>query len=424
MKKTLVALAALAVVGSVSAQSSVTVYGILDTGYSSYSNDGINGTKVRQNGLSSSNTITSRLGFRGVEDIGGGLKAKFNVELGINADDGSNQIGTNTGNVQSAAANSPGGALVFGRLSYVGIEGTWGEVRFGRDIHPGYYNYVVFDPFGAVGAAASLPSVQKIDAFVSTGTQVRFSNALSYFLPTNLGGVYGQVMFAPSEVQKGQALTPVPGSVAGATPGAGSSTLNDKDGGALGFRIGYRSGPFDIALGYAKVDATVLATGPRYGQSNDRETTNLAGSYDFGVIKLWAQYANLKVNNYRNAADNRNNSYLVGVTVPFGPQHLLKASLATSESSGQNSEETNKFGIGYEYRFSRRTAFYANAAVTDNKNGGRIGVGVLSTNSGAYQSSQFASGFAQPNAGVGSTGGAVAANGGSTGFDIGIRHAF
>jgi predicted porin len=430
MKKTLVALAALAAVGSVSAQSSVTVYGILDTGYSSYSNDGVGGTKVKQNGLSSSNTITSRLGFRGVEDIGGGLKAKFNVEMGINTDDGAGQIATNTGNV--AGAGSPAGSLVFGRLAYVGIEGTWGEVRLGRDIHPGYYNYVVFDPFGAVGAAASLPSVQEIDAFVSTGTQVRFSNGISYFLPANLGGIYGQVTYAPSEVTKGQALVPSLAPVAGVVPvGAASAQVNDKDGGAVGFRIGYRTGPFDIALGYSKVDATVQVqtTALRFGQSNDRETTNLAGSYDFGVVKLWGQYANLKVNNYRNIADNRNKSYLIGVTVPFGPQHLFKASFASSESRGQNNEETDKFGIGYEYRFSKRTALYASYGQASNKNGGRIGVGALSTASGSYANSQFASGFAQPNAGGtaivnGAAGGATAPNGDSRGFDIGIRHAF
>ncbi|MFM9879642.1 MAG: porin [Burkholderiaceae bacterium] len=418
MKKTLVALAALAAVGTVSAQSSVTVYGVLDVGYSNYENDALVG-KVKQAGLSSSNTITSRLGFRGIEDIGGGIKAKFNLELGINIDDGSNQIGTNTGNIQSAAANPAAGGLVFGRLSYVAIEGKFGEIRLGRDIHPGYYNYVVFDPFGAVGAAASLPSVQKIDAFVGTGTQVRFSNGIGYFLPSGLGGIYGQVMYAPSEVAE--------------PTGVPALGVNNKDDGeAFGFRIGYRTGPFDIALGYANVTSTVVGpvqagagVAAALGAGNDRETLNIAGSYDFGVVKLFAQYADLQVDSFRNSNQSvTNKSYLLGVHVPFGPQHLFKASIAASESSGQNSEETTKFGIGYELRLSKRTALYANYAQVANKNGGRIGVGVLSTNSGAYQSSQFASGFAQPNGGVGAGGGAVAAGGDSRGFDLGIRHTF
>lgn len=414
MKKSLVALAVTSLAGAALAQSSVTVYGIVDTGYSNYSNDAANGAKVRQSGLSSSNTITNRLGFRGVEDLGGGMKAKFNLEMGFNGDDGANQIGTNTGNVQNAAANSPGGALVFGRLAFLGLETKYGEVRLGRDIHPGYYNYVVFDPFGAVGAAASLPSVQKIDAFVSTGTQVRFSNGINYFLPSNLGGVYGQLTFAPSEVQSNAV--------------AGVGTQGKGDGKAYGARLGYAAGPFNGAIAYAKVRASTVAPAgagiAAPGSDNDRETINFGGSYDLGVAKLWAQYARLKVDNYGNAVGNlTNKSGMLGVTVPLGA-HLLKASYAQSENSGQNQWETTKLGLGYEFRFSKRTAFYTNFAMTDNDNGGRTGVGVLSTNSGAYVSSQFASGFAQPNGGVGAGGGAVAANGKSRGFDVGLRHAF
>lgn len=413
MKKSLVALAVASLGGAAFAQSSVTVYGIFDTGYSNYQNDAAAGGKVRQSGLSSSNTITSRLGFRGVEDLGGGLKAKFNLEMGFNGDDGANQIGTNTGNVQSAAANSPAGGLVFGRLAFVGLETKVGEIRLGRDIHPGYYNYVVFDPFGAVGAAASLPSVQKIDAFVSTGTQVRFSNGINYFLPSGLGGVYGQLTYAPSEVQSNVA------------PAAG--VPGDGDGEAWGARLGYAAGPLNMAVAYAKVKASVVAppgfgTAAAIGSVNDRETINFGISYDLGVAKLWGQLARLEVDNYANrVGEVRNTSAMLGVTVPVGA-HLFKASYARSENKGQNQWETDKLGLGYEYRLSKRTAFYTNLAYVDNDNGGRTGVGVLSTNSGAYQSSQFASGFAQPNgAGVN---GAVRPDGKSRGIDIGLRHAF
>ena len=412
MKKSLVALAVASLAGAAYAQSSVTVYGILDTGYSNYQNDAAGGGKVRQSGLSSSNTITSRLGFRGVEDLGGGLKAKFNLEMGFNGDDGANQIGTNTGNVQSVAANSPAGGLVFGRLAFIGLETKLGEIRLGRDIHPGYYNYVVFDPFGAVGAAASLPSVQKIDAFVSTGTQVRFSNGINYFLPSGLGGIYGQLAYAPSEVQSN--IAPAAG-----VPG-------DGDGEAYGARLGYAAGPLNLAVAYAKVKATVVAPGApaAIGSINDRETINFGIAYDLGVAKLWGQLARLEVDNYANrVGEVRNTSAMLGVTVPVGA-HLFKASYARSENKGQNQWETDKIGVGYEYRLSKRTAFYTNLAFIDNDNGGRTGVGVLSTNSGSFQSSQFASGFAQPNGGVGAGGGAVAENGKSRGIDIGLRHAF
>lgn len=412
MKKSLVALAVASIAGAAFAQSSVTVYGIVDTGYSNYSNDGPTG-KVRQSGLSSSNTITNRLGFRGVEDLGGGLKAKFNLEMGYNADDGAGQITTNTGNVQGAG--TPNGALVFSRLAYVALESNLGEIRLGRDIHPGYYNYVVFDPFGAVGAAASLPSVQMIDAFVTTGAHIRFSNGINYFLPANLGGIYGQLSYAPGEVASNAV--------------AGLGALGKDDGESYGARIGYAAGPVNVALGYAKVKASVIAAGTAApGSINDRETLNLAGTYDFGVAKLWGQLARLDVDNYANRVGNvTNKSAMIGVTVPLGA-HLLKASYAQSENGGSqaltNQWETKKLGLGYEYRFSKRTAFYTSVAFTDNDNGGRTGVGVLSTANGAYASSQFASGFAQPNGGVAAGAGAVVANGKSRGYDIGLRHAF
>lgn len=416
MKKSLVALAVASLAGAAFAQSSVTVYGIIDTGYSNYQNDAAGGTKVRQSGLSSSNTITNRLGFRGVEDLGGGLKAKFNIEMGYNADDGAGQITTNTGNVQGAG--SPNGALVFSRLSYVALESKLGEIRLGRDIHPGYYNYVVFDPFGAVGAAASLPSVQMIDAFVTTGAHIRFSNGINYFLPSGLGGVYGQLAYAPGEQQSNAV--------------GGLGTLGKDDGESYGARLGYAAGPVNVALGYTKVRSTVIAApaagvigvpgAAAGGADNDRETINLAGTFDFGVAKLWGQLARLEVDNYANRVGRlTNKSAMIGVTIPLGA-HLLKASYAQSENSGQNDWETKKLGVGYEYRLSKRTAFYTSYAITDNDNGGRTGVGVLSTANGGYASSQFASGFAQPS-GAGANG-AVAANGKSRGIDIGLRHAF
>lgn len=417
MKKSLVALAVASIAGAAFAQSSVTVYGIVDTGYSNYSNDGPTG-KVRQSGLSSSNTITNRLGFRGVEDLGGGLKAKFNIEAGFNGDDGAGQITTNTNNTQAGGVAA--GGLVFSRLAFLGLESRFGEVRLGRDIHPGYYNYVVFDPFGAVGAAASLASVQLFDSFISTGAHIRFSNGISYSLPTGLGGIYGQIAYAPSEIQSNAV--------------AAAGVPKDGDGESYAARIGYAGGPVNIALAYAKVRATVIAapaagttpalgTAALIGANNDRETLNLAGTYDFGVVKLWGQFSRTEVSSYANrVGDLRTKVGLLGLTVPVGA-HLFKASYAQSENSGVNSWETSKIGLGYEYRFSKRTAFYTNLAYTDNDNGGRTGVGVLSTTNGGFQSSQFASGFPQPNGG-GATGGAVNPNGKSRGFDVGLRHAF
>src|SRR5574344_2243037 len=110
MKKSLIALAALAASGVAMAQSSVTLYGVLDTGLTySKGDESVYGlTHVGGN-------VNSRLGFRGVEDLGNGLKATFNLESGLSADNGGNYM------------NESG--LTFNRTSTVGLQGAFGEVR-------------------------------------------------------------------------------------------------------------------------------------------------------------------------------------------------------------------------------------------------------------------------------------------------------
>jgi predicted porin len=109
MKKSLVALAALAVAGIASAQSSVTLFGVLDAAVSGYSNKSENrfgSATVSSTQLSNSGYNASRLGFRGTEDLGGGLAASFWLEAGINNDDGT---GAKSG------SNVQGGGLIFSR---------------------------------------------------------------------------------------------------------------------------------------------------------------------------------------------------------------------------------------------------------------------------------------------------------------------
>ena len=135
MKKSLIALAVLAASGAAMAQSSVTLFGIVDTNVSYL--DGVSnaaGTNTESKyGIGTSGNATSRLGFRGVEDLGGGLKAGFHLEGEIFGDDG-NASGFN-----------------FKRRSTVSLAGGFGEVRLGRDLTPGYSKFISYDVFGQVG---------------------------------------------------------------------------------------------------------------------------------------------------------------------------------------------------------------------------------------------------------------------------------
>jgi predicted porin len=112
MKKALLALAVLAAfAGTASAQTNVTMYGVLDMALQ-HENDGVNSTTALDSGIQSG----SRLGFKGTEDLGGGLKANFDLEAGVNADTGT----------------SSQGGILFGRQAWVGLSGGFGSLRLGR----------------------------------------------------------------------------------------------------------------------------------------------------------------------------------------------------------------------------------------------------------------------------------------------------
>ena len=138
MKKSLIALAVLAASGAAMAQSSVTLYGVADAAVT-YVNGLDNWT-----GLNSGANKTSRLGFRGVEDLGGGLKANFVLEGGFNLD---------AGDGKSGGATDSG--FQFKRQSTVGLAGNFGEVRLGRELTAAYNATARYDVFGSVGIARS-----------------------------------------------------------------------------------------------------------------------------------------------------------------------------------------------------------------------------------------------------------------------------
>src|SRR5659263_37578 len=142
MKKSLVALAALAVVGAASAQSSVTLFGVVDATVAYGTGDSTSKTQLTNSGYNS-----SRLGFKGVEDLGGGMQAGFWLEAGVMNDNGAGAA-TNTNNQATGGAlagmNGSQG-LTFNRRSTVSLMGGFGEVRLGRDYTPQFWSETVYD---------------------------------------------------------------------------------------------------------------------------------------------------------------------------------------------------------------------------------------------------------------------------------------
>ena len=300
MKKSLLALAALtAFAGVASAQSSVTLFGIVDLSVNSVKNGSLS-----QKLLSSDQLNSNRLGFRGVEDLGGGMRAGFHLEGAMSPDNGN------------------AGGQTWQRRSTVSLMGGFGEIRLGRDYTPSFWNYTIFDPFGTNGMGSSLNIVSTLSSGATT--LVRANNTVGYFLPA-AGGVYGQVQVAAGEGATGNKY--------------------------FGGRLGYAGGPVNVAVAYGKTDKTGAMI-------DDYTDINFGGSFNMGFMSLMGTYSK------RDYSTSDQKNIMVGVTVPFG-QSTLKASYNKASGSAQ-SLEAKQIAFGYQYDLSKRTAIYATVSSLNN----------------------------------------------------------
>jgi predicted porin len=424
MKKTLVAMATLAVAGAASAQSSVTMFGLVDVGISNFSNraEDLNGptllnptyvnrgsVKTSRTELRNSNYHSSRFGFRGTEDLGGGLAASFWLESPITNDDGQQGLST------------------FARRSTVSLSGGLGEVRAGRDYSPSFWNETVFDPFGTNGVGTNLihtafngsfaafgPAIPANPTFTSvTGNSaVRNSNSIAYFLPPDLGGFYGQVMYALPENTKYSPGTTTPPGVASTGLLNSGAVATTRTGRYIGGRFGYMNGSLDVAVAYGN---TTVGDSFYAGTTSYLKVASLGASYDFGPVKLFGEIARSKRETKYDVApigggvpDIDLDGYLVGATVPVGPGLIRVAYSRVKYDynlplTSTVDPKASKFALGYVHNLSKRTALYAAIARVSNKNGANLtvgGPGFYNTPAGVFTPKT------------------------STGYDFGIRHAF
>jgi len=360
MKKSLLALAVLgAYAGVASAQSSVTLYGTVDLSAKYVKNDG----SERRYSLSQDGINSSQLGLKGTEDLGGGLKAGFVLLAGINADTGS--------------ANTQ----FWNRRATVSLWGNFGEIRLGRDYTPTFWNNTIFDAFGTNGLGDS-SHVQQL----GVGTFVRANNSIGYFLPSGIGGVYGQVMAAASEGASGPTLN-------------GTANVGANPGRYVGGRVGWAGGPIDVAAAYANQRLDAVAGAP------SQKTYNIGASYDLGVVKLMGYFDRDTLS--FTGADLKENRGSFSVVVPIGQSEIHAGYELSKLKNGVTglSTKIDQFALGYVYNLSKRTALYATASRLNNKDGTHNSV---------------AGGTAQTAAPTGPAGGSFK----STGFEAGLRHFF
>lgn len=328
MHRSLLAAAlACAISASAFAQSSsVTFFGTMDVGARYVKNGALGSVKSEVSGSSA----TSKWGFRGTEDLGDGLSAGFHLEGTVNADTGT--------------SNTLPPGQFWNRRSTVSLASSrFGELRLGRDWASTHNAWTGFDPFITLGVAsantfrtgASRVLAQAFGtAAAGSDPTLQVSNGIEYFLPGNLAGVYGNITVSAGE---------------GGTPATGSTK-------GTGFRLGYASGPMDIA-------AALFDT--RNAASNNRfRDLVIGGSYDFGVVKVAVAQRR-----WTFVSDKQANT-LLAVSVPIG-LGLIRASYVRADQSGPtaalDANDASLLGIGYIYNLSKRTALYVQAARVSNK---------------------------------------------------------
>ena len=397
IKKSLVALAVLGVAGMASAQSSVTLFGVVDAGVSYYDGKTAGGAKTSKWEQSTSGINSSRIGFRGTEDLGAGMAASFWLEGGIANDTGAVGGGAGTGGNTSGVPNTA--TVFFNRRSTVSLSGGFGEVRIGRDYTATFLNDAVFDPFGTNGGATNHLVMTRLDDL----NAVRASNMIGYFLPGNLGGFYGQAQANFNENVKTSGMTV------------------SKAGRYIGGRFGYANGPLDVAAAYAQsttFDLPVCPTVASCLNGTKYKIFNLGASYDLGMIKPVAEYSQVNIaKSYASplVADTsiRRRGFMAGFTAPVGAG-LIRASYSLVKDSASPSfvgvpdQKSTKLALGYVHNLSKRTALYATYAYIKDQNGAGYTVG-----GSGIAAASFA---ATPTLG--------SRNGTSNGMDFGVRHSF
>jgi predicted porin len=321
MKKSLVALAVLAASGAAMAQSSVTLFGVVDAAYAVGKGSISNKTRLVNSGMNS-----SRLGFRGVEDLGGGMKASFWLEAGVANDDGQGS-GSSAQNQAQTAANAGTQGLTFNRRSTVSLEGGMGEIRAGRDYTPQFWSETAYDPFGTNGIGTN------VAAFKGGLTGIRASNSIAWLSPS-MGGAKAWIQTYMGE----------------------NASTAAKVGNGNAYRLTFDQGALSVALAGSKTTTAA-------GVTND--TSNVGGSYDLGVAKLMALSMTTKITGL---ADLKGS--LIGVAVPMAGG-TFRASSAQSDRAGNKQKQTS---IGFINPMSKRTDLYATYARLANSGGSAVGL--------------------------------------------------
>ena len=363
MEKKLIAMAVAGLASSVAlAQTNVTIYGVADLGYVySQGNAGIGGGKNKFSGISNINA-GNRLGFKGEEALGNGLKAVFTLEYGLDID--TNQ-GIGTGGLNA-------------RQQFVGLSSNLGTVSLGRQYAPGFNATANNDALEAtdMGIQSSL-SVYAGNS-ITPNSPARYNNSIAY-TSNNLSGFTVSAIYGFGESDLG-----------------GLNNARNSDNGKFGLGLNYANGPINVDALYQSRQNVTVAFPRLAGTGDDINEWYVGGSWDFKVVKAYASYQALDNNNrgavrgaYGNVIADENDIWTVGLTVPVFSNGLIGLSYGKLSVDNRNAPDGDSWGWGamYTHNLSKRTALYAAYTYFDNDRtavavqtqvaGGGVGIGAL-----------------------------------------------
>ena len=330
MQKKLIALAIAGLVSAPAfAQSNVTIYGVADVGVSFGSHGDNDLAQVHNGGLSG-----SRIGFRGTEDLGNGLKALFTYEYGVNFDDGT----------EGSQA----------RQAFAGLGGNWGSVTFGRQYAPGYdFHYDAVAGSSVLSPQALLSGGD--DALtIDQSSGARWDNSVAYngsFAGLKVRAIYG--MGAAEDT------------IAASAEAGKWADPSDDD--RFGLGVEYANGPLKVGAVYHFLKDVYGVTG-----SDDQQEWLVGGSYNFGVLTLAGSYQDAKNVGFNDGNDA--DLWQLGVIVPVGAAGNVHVAYGEVDvDDGTFSGKAKSYSLAYTHALSKRTTLYTGWNRTDNDDGMTVG---------------------------------------------------
>jgi len=334
MQKKLIALAITAAFASAPAFADVNVYGIMDAGV--YSNDSGAASNSKTSGIASSGYTTSRLGFKGTEDLGNGISARYQLEA---------EVVPTSGQVVSKSLGTTGTMNFFKRAATVGLVGDYGSVDIGRQNTPEYATLGGFDSTGGSNTGGLVPF------YGSTSTD-RVDNSMLYTSP-NMSGFKAQLLYSSMF-----------------TSGNTESSATTSAGNFYNYQVAYAAGPISAALGGQHANnsnplPTVAAPGTLYSN------IYIMGKYDFGMASVAAGYINR--NNEVSGSDNTKHTW-IGVNVPVTSVVVVGAVVQKIKSvGGTTGNDATGYGLVGTYALNKHAKLYAAYSGTNNKGTASVG---------------------------------------------------